>query len=133
MHSKKTTDSNGFATLMAVLIVGVFGVAVVIGFLNRGIDANKNALSITAAYQARQLADDCAEIALQGIRNTTDYEGKGSSTSDKGGCTYEVTSMGGTRKDIVSIGTSNGAIKKILVEIQGVNPKIIIISWREVL
>jgi hypothetical protein len=123
---------KGFATLMAVLIVGAIGAAVAVSFLSRGIDASKNAISIEAAAEARLLADQCAEIALQEIRNNTAYLGSGESSSESGTCSYVVTQDGGTRRNITSTGKAGDATKKVLVELEGIDPKIIIISWHEI-
>ncbi len=126
-------SQGGFVTLMAVLIVGAIGTAVAISFLSRGIEASKNTASLEFSYQARLVADQCVELALQNIRNNTDYLGTGSSSSATGTCTYEVTDFGGRRRNISAIGKSGSLTKKLLVEIDGINPQIIIISWREVL
>jgi hypothetical protein len=131
IHQKNM--QQGFATLMAVLIVGAIGAAVAVSFLNRGIEASKNTTSLEFAFRARLLADQCVELALQDIRNNTDYVGKGSSTATTGTCTYEVVEFGGNRRNITAIGKSGDSTKKILVELDGINPEIIIISWREVL
>jgi hypothetical protein len=131
--NKYNAGQQGFATLMAVLIVGAIGAAVAVSFLNRGIEASKNTNSLEFALRARLLADQCAELALQDVRNNTAYVGKGSSSNSTGTCTYEVVQLGGNRRNITATGVSGDSTKKILVEIDGINPKIIIISWREVL
>ena len=125
-------NEKGFATIMAVIIVGAIGAAIAIGFLNKGIDATKNAVSLQNSYQARQLADTCAEIALEYIRQSTTYVGSSSSSTDVGTCSYDVTNLGGNRRNITATGVSGDSSKKVLVEIDGINPKIIIISWREI-
>ena len=132
-NSLLKNKNEGFATLMAVLIVGAVGAAFAVGFLNRGIQASKNTISIEHAYQAKILADQCAEVALQEIRNNTAYSGKGTSSSAVGTCTYEVTLLGGNRRNITAVGTAGTSTKKVLVEIDGIVPKIIILSWREIL
>ena len=133
MKYSSRKNQEGFATIMAVLIVGAIGVAVAIGFLTRGIEASKDSNSIQYAYQAKSLADQCAEIGLQKIRDSATYIGTGDSSNDAGTCTYSVSSLGGTRRNIDSVGTVQGLTKKVLVEIDGIFPKIIIIDWREVL
>lgn len=132
-HTSFQKNNSGFATLMAVLIVGAIGAAVAVAFLSRGIEASKNTLSIQAAYQARSLADQCAEIALDSIRANSDFLGSGESSSPAGTCTYAVSTLGGTRRNIDTTGKSGDTTKKVLVEIQGIFPKILIISWREIL
>ncbi|MBP6926127.1 MAG: hypothetical protein KBB70_00330 [Candidatus Pacebacteria bacterium] len=126
-------NQKGFATLMAVLIVGAVGAAFAVSFLNKGIQSSKNTISIQHAYQSKLLADQCAELGLQEIRNVTTYVGSGSSSNAAGTCTYEVVELGGNRRNITGIGKSGDATKKVLVEIDGINPEILIISWREVL
>ncbi len=132
--TKNISQKNaGFVTLMAVLIVGAIGTAVAVSFLNRGIDSSKNTVSLEYSYQARLLADQCAELALQNIRNTTEYLGSGSSSNSTGTCTFLVEDYGGKRRNITAEGKSGDSTKKLLVEIDGINPQIIILSWREVL
>lgn len=132
-NNKTLNAEQGFATLMAVLIVGAIGAAVAVSFLSRGIEASKNTISMQSAYQARSLADQCAEIALDSIRANSDYLGSGESSNPSGTCTYSVSTLGGTRRNIDTTGTSGDTVKKVLVELQGIYPKILIISWREVL
>ncbi len=125
-------NEKGFATIMAVIIVGAIGAAIAIGFLNKGIDATKNAVSLQNSYQARQLADSCAEIALEHIRENTTYVSNGSESYDNGTCSYDVSDLGGNRRNITATGVSGDSTKKVLVELDGINPEIIIISWREI-
>lgn len=124
--------NSGFVTLMAVLIVGAVGVAVAIGFLTKGIDSNKRVITIESAYQARFYADECVELALQSIRNNTAYVGTGKSSYENGSCEYEVTINDSTRRNIDAIGTSNNLTKKVRVLIEGINPQIIVLSWKEI-
>ncbi len=131
--NKNNHGQKGFATLMAVLIVGAVGAAFAVSFLSKGIQASKNTISVQHAYQAKLLADQCAELGLQEIRNSTIYTGSGSATSSVGTCTYEVTQLGGNRRNISTVGKAGDSTKKVLVEIDGIDPRILILSWREVL
>lgn len=125
--------NSGFVTLMAVLIVGALGTAVAVSFLSRGIESSKNTTSLEFSFQARLLAEQCAELALQNIRNNTDYLGNGSSSNETGTCTFKVEDYGGKRRNISAVGISGESTKKLLIEIDGITPRIIILSWREVL
>jgi hypothetical protein len=128
LHFKK-----GYVTLLSVIVVAALASAITFGFLSRGISASKNTSSFEAAIRSRVLADICAEIALQKIRDEAQYTiEKASVISVNGNCTYTIKNLGGNRRSIITTGYSGSATKNLDVEVDGINPYIIILSWREV-
>lgn len=130
----KTLDyKKGYITLLSVIVVAALASAVTFGFLSRGISASKNTSSFEAAIRARALADQCAEIALQKIRDEATFTTAGTSVSSvDGNCTYTIKNLGGNRRSIITTGHSGSGIKNVAVEVDGINPYIVILSWKEI-
>ncbi len=129
---KKKTYTKGYITLLSVVIVAALSVAVTIGMLSRGIVASKNVATVESAIRARLLADVCGELALEKIHITPTYTNPGTSETLDGTCSYTITNLGGNRRSIISTGVSGIGQKKIDIEIDGIFPYIIILSWNEI-
>lgn len=125
-------SSKGFTTLVAMLVVGAIASAVAISLLLLGISTTKNSLAMQQSFQAKALADACAEYALQQIRNSTPYSGSGSLTLGQGTCNYAVANTGGSNRTITAYGTVGTVVRKVKITISQINPRIIIATWQEV-
>jgi hypothetical protein len=113
------------------LIVGVVGVAVAVSLLLLGTGASRTSFAQEQSYQAKALADACAEEALQQIRDSAPFTGSGTLTVGQGTCTYTVTSQGGPNRTIISTGTVSTMTRRERVIIDQINPTINVTSWQE--
>lgn len=123
---------RGFATLVSVLLVGVIGLAIAVSLLVLGVGSSRTSFAREQSYQAKALADACAEEALEQIRDSTPFIGSGALTLGQGSCSYIVTSQGGANRTIISVGTVASMTRRARVTIDQINPAINVTSWQEV-
>lgn len=126
------TETKGFITLISVLVIGVVGVALTLSMILLGLASSKTSFAIRQSYQAKALANACAEEALQQIRDSTPFTGTNTLTLGQGTCSYTVTSQGGQNRTITLLGTVGTIIRKATIVISKINPSITVTSWQEV-
>jgi hypothetical protein len=126
------TYSGGYIALISVLIVGAAATAIALTLLTTGSDASRSALVIQQSVQARQLADGCAEEALQKIHDSTSYTGTSSLTLGAGTCTYTIASTGTSTRTIATTGTISSVVRKSMVYVTINSSSLSITSWQEV-
>ncbi len=124
--------SNGYITLISVLVVGAVGIAVTVSLLLLGLDSSRTSFAYEQSNQAKGLANACAEAALQTIRDNTSYVGTGNIALGQGNCSYTVSSEGGENRTITATGIVDIINRKVEVVIDDINPQINIASWQEV-
>ena len=118
---------------MSVLIVGVVGTAIAVFFILMGTDAYRTSSDLEQSFQAKSLADACAEKALDAIRQDINYAGGETVSFDKGSCEILAIVNPGTQSPTVeSKGTVGSATRKVKVTTQQITPQIKIQSWEEV-
>lgn len=125
-------EPRGYVALLAVLVVGAVGVAVVTSVILLGIGSARTSASVERSGQAKGLANACVEEALQQIRDSTPFSGTATLTFGLGSCTYTVTNTGGANRTIDSSGTAATVVRKVKVLITQINPTITVASWQEV-
>jgi len=124
---------KGFVTLMSVLIIGVVGTAIAVFLILMGTDAYRTSFDLEQSFQAKALADACAEKALDAIRQDINYTGSETVSFDKGNCEILAIINPGTQSPTVrSKGTVGSAIRKAQISTQQITPQIKIQSWGEV-
>ncbi len=128
----KIKNSNGFITLLSLLIVVATGIAITISLLLLGLGSSRTSFTIGQSSLAKALANACAEEALQQIRDSTPFTGNNNLTIGQGICNYTVTSQGGQNRTITASGTVGTITRKTKVIINKINPLIQIVSWQEV-
>ena len=124
--------SEGYVALITVLIVGAVSTAVSLALLVTGTDSQRSTLVTQQSIQARNLANACAEEALQQIHDDTAFTGTNNLTLGQGSCTYTVTNTGGSNRTIVASGTVDGIVRKNQVHATIGASSITITSWQEV-
>lgn len=122
--------SQGYIALITTLVVGSLAMLVTVGMLSIGITQTQTALVSYDGYRAQQLAEACAEYALQEIRNSTSFSGSGGETLGAGSCTYDVNSGGGENRTIEALGTVKDNTHRIEISIDQINPSINVTSWQ---
>ena len=123
--------AKGFATLVSILLVGTIGLAIATSLLLLGLGASRTSFVQQQSYQAKALADACAEEALQQIRDSLPFTGSGSLTLGQGSCTYTVTSQGAQNRTITASGTVSTMTRRVRIILNQINPTINVTSWQE--
>ena len=123
---------KGYVLLISVLIIGAVSSAIAVAMLNLGSGITTSGIYLEKAYQAKGLAEACAEEALQQIRDNTAFASSGSLALGNGSCTYLVTNLGSENRQINTTGTIDIVFSKIQININQINPKIIVSNWQEI-
>lgn len=125
-------NNQGFVTLIAVLVVAAIGTAVALSLILLGSGASRTSFSMEQSYQAKTLADTCAESALQQIRTYSYYSGTSSATLGKGNCEYTATNDGGNNRTIEASGTVGNVTRRVKIIVNKIDPLINTSFWQEV-
>lgn len=123
---------DGYIALLAVLVVGAAAMATALILLTTGTNIQRTTLVRQQSFQAQQLANACAEEALQVIHDSTSYTGSGNLTLGAGACTYTVASTGSSTRTITATGTVDSVVRKSAVYVTINASSISITSWQEV-
>lgn len=126
----KTTYQNGFATLIAVIMIGAVSTVVATTMLLLGISASKNSLLISQSATAKALANACGEEALEKIRENSGFSGSSNLTLNGQTCSYTVT-IGSGQTRTVAVTTGGTISRKINISISAISPKVLVSSWQE--
>lgn len=129
---KKIIKNQGFAAIIAVIIVCAMGLVIASSLLLLGLGSTRSSFSRTQSDQAKGLADACLESALQEIRNNTSYSGTSGLTLGQGSCTFTVAIQSGENRTIIAAGTVGNTVRKVRATLSQINPTITIVSWQEV-
>lgn len=123
--------SDGYVALLSVLIIGAAATAISLTLLISGVNSQQSALATQQAIQARELANGCAEEALQKVHDSTLYTGSGTLNLDTiSYCNYTVLNAAGVAT-ISSTGVVNSVVKKLVVYATINSTNITITSWQE--
>ena len=132
MEAHHLGNTNGFITLISVLIAGAVGIVISISLILLGLNSSRTSASLEESYAAKALADACIEEALQQVRDATPFTGSGSLPLGLGSCAYNVTNLGGQNRLITATGTVNSMVRRTKVLIDKITPQIRLVSWEEV-
>lgn len=122
---------RGYITLITILIVSVVGLAIGTSLLLLGVDAARTNLARAQSGAAIDLADACADEALQQIQFSASYTGTVNLTLGDGSCSAVTTDTGGSTRQINATGTIVTVVRKVEVLLDEVNP-INVASWQDV-
>lgn len=123
---------KGFIALLSVLILSAVATAIAVSLLFLGTTASQTIRTREASLGARELANACADEALEQIRESTSFTGTNSLTIGGGSCDYTVTAQSGENRTITAVGTLNTVVRKISITIDQINPTIRVTQWEEV-
>lgn len=133
MDLQLSVKKHGFVTLTSVLILGVVALAVTTTILTVSTDLIINSETIVQSDQSKALADTCAELALNELKKDTGYTGNQTLNLGEGSCEIlTVQGSGNTTRTIQAEGNIEGVIRRVVVEVDQVNPDTQISSWQEV-
>ena len=125
-------NSDGYITLISVLVVGAVGVAITTLMILLGLGSARISFAVEQSNQAKALSNTCVEEGLQQIRDSTPYTGSGNLIIGQGMCDFTVTSQGAQNRIITASGTIGTIVRKVKVIIDEINPFIKVVSWQEV-
>ncbi len=128
---KKNTVEEGFVALISILVVSAIGVLIIISLSSSSISSSKMTVSTEDSMGALFFANTCIEEALLKIREEN-FIGSGNISFGKGNCYYNIESNTGESRTITTEGEVGFAKRKLKVIISTINPKIVILSWKEV-
>ncbi|MFZ2072714.1 MAG: hypothetical protein WAV10_03495 [Minisyncoccia bacterium] len=132
IKNKNFIKKGGFITMFSVLIFGSVSLAIASSVLLLGLGYSKTGFIIEQSGKAKSLANLCAEVALQEIKNSSAFVGSNNIVIDSDFCDYSVIDNGGEDRAIITNGTTGNVVRKILITINQINPSINILSWQEI-
>ncbi len=127
------TFRPGYIALISVLILCAIALAVGIGLATRAVSQDQIDESRDATVRAYAAATACAEYALIGLKGSLLYAGN--ETRIYSGDTCTILTIGGAGnlvRTVKTTSTVSGATRKILIQVEQVNPRMIISSWTDV-
>jgi hypothetical protein len=124
---------QGYVALIAVLIIGAASTAIALGLLMTGVDSQRSVDVSQRSAQARNIANACAEEALQVLHDNTSFTGNGNLTLGQGSCTYTVANTGGSNRSVTVSATVTSVVRRVQVHVTIGVSSISITSWQEVI
>ena len=124
---------KSFVTLISVLIVGTVGAAIAVSLILLSTDNYRTTANIEESRLSQNLADACAEKALDGLRSDINYAGGETVSFTRGSCQILPIIASGTENPIIqTVGDVNSLIRKDEIEIIQVSGQVRVGSWKEV-
>lgn len=125
-------NNSGFAVLIGVLIVGAFGVAVALYLVLSGLYSYQNSFLLEQSVRAKNLANACAESALNHIQLCSIISGQGSVVIDGNTCNYEIIVNPDQSRTVQSSATVGSVVRKVKVVVSQIDQHVIVDSWQDV-
>lgn len=127
----RPADAKGFAALVGILIVSAVGVVIVTALVLLGTGASRTSFALGQSYQAKALADACAELAVLRLRQNASYGGNETVSLGAGSCQISAVTATGPNRTIETSGTVAAAVRRVRVRAR-VSPAFSVTSWQEV-
>lgn len=132
----KYTKQNGFMLLISLLIIGGASMIFAVGLLVYGFDYTYTSGNYEISRLAQNVANGCAEVALQKLRDNNGYAGNETITFPAGeSCKIQTILGTGTANRVIQVqGWSVGqlATKRTEVRVATVAAHMVLTSWKEV-
>ncbi len=123
--------NQGFVTLMAVIIIGSAALTLTSLLYINSIWAIKNSGDEINSINAKKAADACIEVALQSIHDSSSFTGSSNLTLASSSCSYTVSNLGGSIRQIYATGTAGSVYRKASTTVSFISPKILISDFEE--
>lgn len=129
-YGHNSSQKKGFSLLLSVLVFGTVGTAIALYLLTTGSRAYTASDILKKSHQAQNLANACAEIALNALGQCTTTMSSTVSI-DNNQCSYliELHDPGAT---ITSQAVIDSIIRRIQIQVESTSSTIQISSWQEV-
>lgn len=126
-------NKEGFILLVSTVIISAVILLIVIGATFRSKEQVLAGFGYLKINQAFNMANLCAEVAIDKLQRILDYAGNETITVNGNSCSIlNIEGSGNYNRIIKTQSTVSGYTKKIKVEIQQISFPIIITSWQEV-
>lgn len=120
---------KGFIALITILIILAVSLLVGLSISQLAISEAAMSLQKNQSSQAYYLANLCSEQALMKLKEDINYPGSETIEIEGGNC--QILAIEGNWL-IKVIGNFQDQVRKMRIEVEEVNPEIIITSWQEV-
>jgi prepilin-type processing-associated H-X9-DG protein len=97
---KNKIMKKGFSTLYIVIILGSVSLGLVLMMTTSNFWAVKSGIIVKKNSQSKALANACAEVVLELMRESNNFVGVGNVTIGTSNCNYNVTNIGGMNRSI---------------------------------
>ena len=121
---------SGYIALVSVLVVSTIAVAVTISLIFLGLGSSRSSFVHQQSAQAKNLANACVHKALLEITHNN-FTGSGNLYFQYGSCSYLVTDLGGTNRDVRGEAIVGNITRRVKVLVDQVSPANVT-SWQEV-
>lgn len=124
--------SKGFTALLIVLIITAAGLTMATSAVWLGVGGMELSQTWQGADQARQVAEGCAENALERLKFDNNYNGETLSGSGQS-CIITISKTGSplTAATLEIIGVKGNYQQTISISLEAAGDKFTIISWQE--
>ncbi len=123
--------SKGFSALFVVVVLGGVALSLALALSTSAIWSIRGSVDAKTSNQAKALANACAEVALETLRENNAYVGTSTLTLDGQTCAFSVLFLGGTERRIEVTATVGDIVRKLAVITGAFNP-LVVSSWQEV-
>lgn len=123
-------DQRGVAILISVLIIGAAASVSALMVLYHALSTNESARVGQYGVQSMSIADGCAERALLELQSNNAFTGGATETINGQTCSYTVTNLSGSSKQIDTSATVSSSTTRVRVIVNQLNPQLIVESWR---
>ncbi len=124
---------KGYIALMSVILIGVFGIAIMVSVIAQGVTSSKTDFSLQQSGQARILATACAEEALQVILETATTTKTDTITLGTGTCSYSISKATSSTITVINASGNFGNLtKRVQLTLSTTTPSIVLSSWQDV-
>lgn len=122
---------KGFSTLFVVIILGSIALSLAVSISTSSLWSVQSSILTKQENKARSVANACAEVALEAMKQNNSYTG--SDTVSLGGenCDYTVTNTGGNSREISVVAVVDNVTRKLEITTDSFNP-LNINSWKEI-
>lgn len=131
MNKLKLQSNRGFGTLLIVILLGGVALALTLLLSTSSVWSIRGSIDSKTANIAKSLANACAEVALEAMRENNSFTGTNTVALNGNTCLYTVTNTGGTTRSVSVSGTVGGITRKLTITTTAFNP-LTIGSWQEV-
>ena len=130
---QQRSNKQGFVTLFSLIILMIISIAVFSSILLVNVDSLRSVEAVRQGIIARSLANTCAEVALNKLKDDNNYQGNESLTLTSGSCEIlSISGSGNTNRIIRTTGNANQFIRKSEIKVTTLNPSTDIDYWREI-
>lgn len=122
---------KGFSTLFIVIILGSITLSLALAISTSSLWSIQDSLVLKRAVIARSISNACAEVVLETMRQNNTYTGSDSISLGGHNCTYTVSDLGGSNRNILVTTLISDVENKIEIKTDNFNP-LNIVSWQEI-